>query len=109
MGDLGVIAYFALVILAIIKVAPIIKDVVGEHYDWVRGEYQTEIRHGNRYNGTTKYIIMTMDDGQEVHLDFSKGIDMEDFPENGTYGTAVYAENSKYLLDFIPDEPADDK
>lgn len=42
-------------------------------------------------------------------MDFSKGINMDDFPENGTYGTAVYAENSKYLLDFIPDEPADDK
>lgn len=97
------------IVFAIHIISPIAKDIRSKCYIQVHGEYQTEIRRGTRYEGTTKYVIMTTDDGQEVHLDFSKGIDMDDFPENETYGTAIYAENSKYILEFIPDEPADNK
>lgn len=94
------LACVALVIYTAIVVAPCIKDIAGEHYSCLHGEYQKK---------TSARAVIIADDGEEVHLDFSKGIDMDDFPENGTYGTAVYAENSKYLLEFIPDEAIDEK
>lgn len=109
-GDLGVLAYFILIIVYAINVLPIVQDIMGNCYDCMHGEYQIETAPSNASGSTpTKWVIMTTDDGEEVRLNFSKGIDMDDFPENGTYGTAVYAENSKYLLEFIPDEPLDNK
>ncbi len=92
------------------KTLPIIKDIDSESYVCVHGEYYM-------YNFTysadrDRDIQVKLDSGEVIQmllpkrLEFPR-IDTERFPVGRYTGTVWYAENSHYILEFIPDEPTD--
>lgn len=86
---------------------PIAKDVIGECYLSVHGEYIIE-KYSAVAGTRSKWIIMTTDEGNRVAVGYPyKGEELIELPKSGGVGTMWYSENSTYILEFIPDEPTD--
>lgn len=99
--------YLIFVFVACSDVIPIFKDVLGENYLCAHGEYTMKETSYNRSGDTAPLITMITDDGDVVKVWYLSGVDT--LSEEGGTGTIWYSENSEYILDFIPDEPADEK
>ena len=62
---------------------------------------------GNQKVVATEWVVITTDDGARIALDYPRGKDLSELPDDTCYGTVWYSENSHYILEFIPDEPTD--
>ena len=103
--DIAILAY----ILIESSVIPIIQDISGECYSSAHGEYTIEVTRQTNSSPRTEWIILISDDGEKIVLRFpKKGEDLIDIPEEGGSGTIWYSENSKCILDYIPDESIGD-
>lgn len=88
---------------------PIIKDIVGEHYLSAHGKYTIEVAPASKGSPRREMIILITDDGEKLVLDYTKdGSEIIGLPEDGGSGTVWYSENSKRILEYIPDEPSED-
>lgn len=94
-------------VINIVDTFPIIKDAVGQNYVCVKGEYSIEHARQSKGGGATEWVVITTDDGARIALDYPRGKDLSELPDDTCYGTVWYSENSHYILEFIPDEPAD--
>lgn len=82
---------------------PIIKDIVCHSYVYVSGEYSTVHYPASKTNNHC-WINITTDDGEIIILHYPSMIDADDFPADDCYGTALYSESSKIILEFIPSD-----
>lgn len=76
---------------------PTVMDISHNDYISVHGEFNTQ---------KMKYQISTWivtDEGESISLKMPNG-SSNMFPNGENSGTIWYAENSKYVLEFIPDE-----
>ena len=94
-------------VINIVDTFPIIKDAVGQNYVCVKGEYSIEHARQSKGGGATEWVVITTDDGARIALDYPRGKDLSELPDDTCYGTVWYSENSHYILEFIPDEPTD--
>lgn len=88
------------------KCLPAIKDIENESYVCVHGEYY--MFNYNYRSDKDSSIYVTLDNGEKIDLILPKRleiprIDAERFPSGKIMGTVWYAENSHYILEFIPD------
>lgn len=102
---IGMLAVFF--VINIVDTFPIIKDTVGQHYVCIKGEYSIEHARQSKGGGATEWVVITTDDGARIVLDYPRGKDLSELPNDTCYGTVWYSENSHYILEFIPDEPTD--
>lgn len=87
---------------------PILRDVTDMNYISAHGEYTVE-RYSRVVGSRSVWIIVITDDGERISLGYPKnGEELIDLPKDGGRGTIWYSKNFSYILDFIPDEPADD-
>ncbi len=106
--DISVMHFFLLifvVIFCLYESLPILKDCIGKDYTTVYGEYTTESAPASKTGGRTHWVIITSDDGTKIELEYPRGTDLSELPDEPCYGTAWYSERSHYILEFIPDEP----
>lgn len=110
------ILFWAAIIIAIEvtvyaeKCLPALKDIKAESYVCVHGEYY--MYNYNYRADRDGEIYVTLDNGEIIGMHLPKRlklprIDEERFPSGKYMGTVWYAENSHYILEFIPDEPTD--
>ncbi len=101
------------VALTVKRCWPVTADIKNESYVCVHGEYY--MFNYNYRNDRDGDIYVTLDNGETVGMYLPKyltrfkvpSIDEERFPSGKHMGTVWYAENSHYILEFIPDEPTD--
>lgn len=91
------------------SVVPMIKDIAVEHYLSAHGQYTIEVAPASKGSPRREMIILITDDGEKLVLDYTKdGSEIIGLPEDGGSGTVWYSENSKRILEYIPDEPSED-
>lgn len=101
-AGLGVFAFLIVLVIVLFNTIPAVIDIANENYVSVHGEYFTS--HRERDN---VYAYVTTDDGEQLDLStpFGGGVMQNDYVLWGEHeGTIWYAEKSKCILDFIPDE-----
>ncbi len=95
-------------IYSLIESVPILKDCIEKNYTSVYGEYTIETAPASKSGiSPTEWVVITTDNGERIVLDYPRGKVASELPDDTCYGTALYAENSHYILEFIPDEPTD--
>lgn len=92
------------------KCLPAMNDIKNESYVRVHGEYY--MYNYNYRADRDGDIYVTLNSGEIIGMYLPKRlelprIDEERFPSGKYMGTVWYAENSHYILEFIPDEPTD--
>lgn len=101
-AGLGVCAFLIVLVIVLFNTIPAVIDIANENYVSVHGEYFTS--HRTRDN---VYAHVTTDDGEQLDLStpFGGGVIQNDYVLLGEHqGTIWYAEKSKYILEYIPDE-----
>lgn len=105
---------FGMTIVVLIEIAlcagrclPAVNDILNESYVCIHGEYYM-------YNFNYRYdddnaVQVTSDSGTTTGMILPRKwgsllIDKERFPSGRYIGTVWYSENSKFILEFIPDE-----
>ncbi len=88
------------------SVVPMIKDIAGEHYLSAHGQYTIEVAPATKTSPRTEFVVLLTDEGEKIALEYPKN--GEGVPEDGGSGTIWYSENSKLILEYIPDEPSED-
>ncbi len=86
---------------------PMARDVINEDYIEVHGEYSLSPDWNK--SSVNRWVHITKDDGSKIDIKFpgySHG-ESKLFPSGEFTGTVWYAKNSKVIVAFIPDEPAD--
>lgn len=95
--------FIVALVIVLSNAIPEIIDIANENYVSVHGEYYAESGHGS-------YIYVTTDDGEQLDLSLPfgsgvKGVIENDYVLWGEHeGTIWYAEKSKRMLQYIPDE-----
>ena len=108
LNNLGIGVLALIFIRTAMATFPIFADVIGEHYVCDRGEYTIEYGSQTRTGGATEWVVINTYDGDRIVLNYPRGKDLSTLPYETSYGTVWYSENSHYILEFIPDEPAED-
>ena len=107
LSTIMVLAFIGITIMCVVRTTPIIIDLVGEHYISEHGEYSIHTAPRSRSTADTEWVVLTTDSGDEVVLHYLWSEALSELPDDTCYGTVWYSENSHYILDFIPDESAD--
>lgn len=107
-SDIMIFLLILVVVYCLINSLPILKDCIEKNYTMAHGEYIIETAPAAKSGlSPTEWVVITTDDGARIVLDYPRGKDLSELPDDTCYGTVWYSENSHYILEFIPDEPAD--
>ena len=100
-ANIGVFGFILVLALISYATIPAAIDMVNENYVSVHGEYYTS-------KGRLRTdVYVTTDDGEKISLTVPNGggvMKNGNVPSGEHTGTIWYAEKSKYILEFIPDE-----
>ena len=69
-------------------------------------QYTIEVAPATKTSPRTEFVVLLTDEGEKIALEYPKN--GEGVPEDGGSGTIWYSENSKLILEYIPDEPSED-
>ena len=94
-------------IFVAIATIPMARDVINEDYIEVHGEYRLS-PHWYK-SSVNRWVHITQDDGSKIDIKFPGYFHGQSklFPSGEFEGTVWYANNSKVIVAFIPDEPID--
>ena len=107
-SDIMIFLLILVVVYCLINSLPILKDCIEKNYTMAHGEYIIETAPATKSGlSPTEWVVITTDDGARIVLDYPRGKDLSELPDDTCYGTVWYSENSHYILEFIPDEPTD--
>lgn len=105
-SDIMIFLLILVVVYCLINSLPILKDCIEKNYTMAHGEYTIETAPATKSGlSPTEWVVITTDDGARIVLDYPRGKDLSELPDDTCYGAVWYSENSHYILEFIPDEP----
>lgn len=103
-NDIIIIALIIYSIFILISdTCPIINDITHSQYVCISGTYSVE-NSASRGDNRTEWVVISTVDGKRIALNYPAGIDHDKLPYSSCHGTVWYSENSKFILEFIPDE-----
>lgn len=103
-------AALILVIMFCATVLPAVSDVKNESIVTTEVEWYSRYPNGgNRHNWFDRGHVIIFTNGKKTQLELPYGNTEENFPMGKYTGTVVYAEHSKIILYFKPDEPIEPK
>ena len=107
-SDMMIFVLILVIIYCLYNSLPILKDCIEKNYISVHGEYTVETAPATRSGlSPTEWVVITGDDGTRIALDYPRGKNLSELPDDTCYGTVWYSENSHIILEFIPDESTD--
>lgn len=107
--DVLAIALILMFLVNAYESVPVIKDIIGQHYVTAHGEYSYQKLPYSKFQ-KDYYEHTLVSNNDELHLrSVGQLFSYSDYYETPQIGTVWYAENSHIILEFIPDESADNK